>query len=281
MTPITQSPEWKALARHHEQIERAHLRDLFADDPTRGETMTLEVGDLYLDYSKNRFTGRDVALLVALAERAGLRDAHRRHVRRREDQRHRGPGRPARRAARAARASTSSSTARTSCPRCTRCSTRWPPSPTEVRSGEWTGTPAGGSATSSTSASAAPTSAPRWPTRRCRTSATATSRCASSPTSTAPTSSRRRRTSTPHETLFIVCSKTFTTLETLTNARTARDWLLDVAEGRRAPSPSTSSPSRPTPRRSRSSASTRRTCSSSGTGSAVATRTTRRSACRS
>ena len=71
MTPITQSPEWKALRDHYEQIERTHLRDLFADDATRGQTMTLEVDGVYLDYSKNRVTGETIRLLVALAERAG------------------------------------------------------------------------------------------------------------------------------------------------------------------------------------------------------------------
>ena len=73
MTPITQTPEWTALRDHYEQIERAHLRDLFADDATRGTTMTLEVDGVYLDYSKNRVTGETIRLLVALAERAGLR----------------------------------------------------------------------------------------------------------------------------------------------------------------------------------------------------------------
>ena len=85
----------------------------------------------------------------------------------------------------------------------------------------------------------------------------------------------------PAETLFIVSSKTFTTLETMTNAHTARDWLLAGLGGDdEAPSPGTSSPSRPTPRRWRSSASTPPTCSASGTGSAAATRWTRRSASR-
>ena len=73
MTPITQSPEWKALRDHYAQIDRAHLRDLFGADPTRGESMTLEVDGLYLDYSKNRVTAETIRLLVALAERAGLR----------------------------------------------------------------------------------------------------------------------------------------------------------------------------------------------------------------
>jgi glucose-6-phosphate isomerase len=73
VTPITESPEWKALRDHYEQIDRAQLRDLFGDDPTRGESMTLEVDGLYLDYSKNRVTAETIRLLVALAERAGLR----------------------------------------------------------------------------------------------------------------------------------------------------------------------------------------------------------------
>ena len=85
----------------------------------------------------------------------------------------------------------------------------------------------------------------------------------------------------PETTLFIVASKTFTTQETLTNARSARDWLLRALGEHRGRARRTSSRSRPTPRRSSSSASTRRTCSSSGTGSAGATRSGRRSACRS
>jgi glucose-6-phosphate isomerase len=73
MTPITATSEWKALQAHYEQVEHAHLRELFAQDPNRGEAMTLEVDGLYLDYSKNRITDETLRLLVALAERAGLR----------------------------------------------------------------------------------------------------------------------------------------------------------------------------------------------------------------
>ncbi len=75
---ITDTPEWAALAEHFDEISGIHLRELFAEDPTRGETMALEVGDIYLDYSKNRLTGRTIELLSALARRAGveeLRDA--------------------------------------------------------------------------------------------------------------------------------------------------------------------------------------------------------------
>ena len=75
MTPakITQTPEWEALETHRGKMEGVHLRDLFADDPSRGEGLTLEVGDLFLDYSKNLVTQETLDLLVALAERAGLR----------------------------------------------------------------------------------------------------------------------------------------------------------------------------------------------------------------
>src|SRR6266516_2832871 len=72
-TQITETPEWKALAEHHASMRGVHLRELFAADPTRGETMTCEAGDLYLDWSKNRLTAETMRLLVALAERAGLR----------------------------------------------------------------------------------------------------------------------------------------------------------------------------------------------------------------
>ena len=84
----------------------------------------------------------------------------------------------------------------------------------------------------------------------------------------------------PAETLFIVSSKTFTTLETMTNAHSAREWAARRARRRGRRSPSTSSRSRPTPRRWPSSGSTPTTCSASGSGWAVATRWTRRSASR-
>jgi glucose-6-phosphate isomerase len=70
---ITQTPEWAALEHHHRDVEPLHLRDLFAEDPDRGTRFSLEVEGLYLDYSKNRITEETVQLLVELAERAGLR----------------------------------------------------------------------------------------------------------------------------------------------------------------------------------------------------------------
>ena len=67
---ITRTKEWKALDAHHDELADVHLRTLFDDDPERGDRMNLEVGDLFLDYSKNRLTPETVDLLVALARKA-------------------------------------------------------------------------------------------------------------------------------------------------------------------------------------------------------------------
>jgi glucose-6-phosphate isomerase len=72
--PISESPEWRALAEHHREVRDRHLRELFAEDPDRGSALTVRAGDLYLDYSKNRLTRETVRLLAALAEWAGLRE---------------------------------------------------------------------------------------------------------------------------------------------------------------------------------------------------------------
>jgi glucose-6-phosphate isomerase len=71
---ISESPEWQALSEHHREVGGVHLRDLFAQDPSRGGELTCRAGDLHLDYSKNRLTRETVRLLAALAERAGLRE---------------------------------------------------------------------------------------------------------------------------------------------------------------------------------------------------------------
>ncbi|GAB3686700.1 glucose-6-phosphate isomerase [Actinocorallia lasiicapitis] len=70
---ITQSPEWAELAEHYREIEGRTLRELFAKDEGRPARMSLTAGDLFLDYSKHRATDETIALLVRLAERAGLR----------------------------------------------------------------------------------------------------------------------------------------------------------------------------------------------------------------
>jgi glucose-6-phosphate isomerase len=70
---ILHSSAWKNLAAHFLDIEEKSLRQLFAEDPQRGERMTAEAGDLFLDYSKNRVTDQTLALLVQLAEERGVR----------------------------------------------------------------------------------------------------------------------------------------------------------------------------------------------------------------
>ena len=63
---------WKALESHYRKVRHLHLRDLFAQDPTRGERMAVEAAGIYLDYSKNRVTDQTITLLLQLAEESGL-----------------------------------------------------------------------------------------------------------------------------------------------------------------------------------------------------------------
>src|SRR4030095_7916705 len=74
VAPLRQRPAWTAREAHARKIEKLHLRQLFADDPRRGERMTLEAAGLYLDYSKNRITDETLALLLQLAKESGLRE---------------------------------------------------------------------------------------------------------------------------------------------------------------------------------------------------------------
>ena len=73
VSPIVELPAWKALEAHHQKVGNLHLRKLFADDPARGERMTAEAAGLYLDYSKNRITDETLKLLLQLAEESGVR----------------------------------------------------------------------------------------------------------------------------------------------------------------------------------------------------------------
>ena len=70
---LTATPAWHDLKAHHQKIHDAHLRQLFLDDPKRGERLTVEAGGIFLDYSKNRITNETLRLLVQLAEQCGLR----------------------------------------------------------------------------------------------------------------------------------------------------------------------------------------------------------------
>jgi len=73
MTSLIGSGPWKALEAHAAKNNTLHLRDLFAQDPTRGERLKVEAAGIYFDYSKNRITGETVELLLKLAEESGLR----------------------------------------------------------------------------------------------------------------------------------------------------------------------------------------------------------------
>jgi glucose-6-phosphate isomerase len=71
--PLTQRPAWKALAAHHKQIQKLPLRKLFADDAKRGQRFTAEAAGLFLDFSKNCITDQTLKLLLQLAKESGLR----------------------------------------------------------------------------------------------------------------------------------------------------------------------------------------------------------------
>jgi glucose-6-phosphate isomerase len=71
--PLTKRKAWKALEVHYEEVRKLHLRNLFADDPRRGDRLTVEAAGIFLDYSKNRITDQSIKLLLQLAEESGLR----------------------------------------------------------------------------------------------------------------------------------------------------------------------------------------------------------------
>jgi glucose-6-phosphate isomerase len=73
-TPLRERKAWQALERHYAEISGLHLRELFAADPGRGERLTAEAAGIYLDYSKNRITDETMALLIELAEESGVPD---------------------------------------------------------------------------------------------------------------------------------------------------------------------------------------------------------------
>jgi glucose-6-phosphate isomerase len=223
--PITQRPAWKALEAHYQKMRGLHLRKLFADDPTRGERMTVEAAGLYLDYSKNRLTDETVKLLLKLAEEAGLRariDAMFRgekinitenravlHV-----------------ALRAPRGATIVVDGENVVPQVHAVLNKMAGFANRVRSGEWKGHTGkriknvinigiGGSDLGPVMA---------YEALRHYSERSMTFRFVSNVDGIDLVEATRDLD--PAETLFIVSSKTFTTLETMTNAQSARDWSL-------------------------------------------------------
>ncbi len=224
-TPLTQTPEWRALAAHYDQIKDIHLRQLFADDPARGEALAVEAEGIYLDYSKNRLTDETLRLLLALAEASGLREridamfggepintTERRavlHV-----------------ALRAHRDASILVDGEDVVPFVHQVLDKMADFSDRVRSGAWTGHTGrpirsvvnigiGGSDLGPVMA---------YEALRFYADRGLTFRFVSNVDGT--DFAEATRDLDPAETLFVVSSKTFTTIETMTNARTARDWLL-------------------------------------------------------
>jgi glucose-6-phosphate isomerase len=223
--PLTQRPAWGALTRHHQAIKGTHLRDLFAADPLRGERLTAEGVGLYLDYSKHRVNDETLHLLRALAEQSGLAErtvamfkGERINVSENRSVLHVALRMP-RTASLVLDGMDVIQEVHTVLDRMARFSER-------VRSGAWTGHTGkpirnvlnigiGGSDLGPVMA---------YEALRHYSSRDLTFRFVSNVDSTDFVEATRDLD--PAETLFIVSSKTFTTLETMANARSAREWSL-------------------------------------------------------
>jgi glucose-6-phosphate isomerase len=223
--PLTQLPEWQALQRHAEQLKRVHLRDLFAADPRRGERLAVEAAGIYFDYSKNRLTDETIRLLVALANACRLRE--RIEAMFRGDPINVTEQRPALHVAlRAPRDAVFVVDGANVVPKVHAVLDKMAAFADRVRRGDWrgyTGKPIttvinigiGGSDLGPAMAS----QALRWYSDRAL-----SFRFVSNVDATDFVEATRDVAA--DQTLFIISSKTFTTLETMTNAQTARAWAL-------------------------------------------------------
>ena len=228
--PLTKCEAWKALAAHYKEIRELHLRDLFADDPKRSERMAMEAVGIYLDYSKNRITDETIKLLVQLAEETDLR--------RRIDAMFQGEkiniteNRAVLHVAlRAPRGTSIVMDGEDVVPQVHTVLDKMADFSDRVRSGEWKGYTGmriryvinigiGGSDLGPVMA---------YEALKHYTDRAMTFRFVSNIDGT--DFAEAVRDLDPSETLFIVSSKTFTTLETMTNAHTARAWLLEAFGG--------------------------------------------------
>jgi glucose-6-phosphate isomerase len=218
-------PAWKALQKHHERIKDLHLRQLFAEDRQRGERLAVEAAGLYLDYSKNRVTDETLRLLIELAREAGLQE--RREAMFRGDKINVSENRAVLHVAlRAPSGASIIHDGRNVVPEVHAVLDRMAQFAQGVRSGAWKGHTGkrirnvvnigiGGSDLGPVMA---------YEALRHHSDRAMTFRFVSNIDGT--DFAEAVRDLDPQETLFIVSSKTFTTLETMTNARTARDWLL-------------------------------------------------------
>ena len=279
--PLKARPAWAALEAHYERVRDVHLRSLFEDDPRRGERLTAEAAGLFLDYSKNRITDETLDLLLRLAEESGLRariDAmfggdkinltENRAVLHVALRAPRGTLDHGRRRGRSA-------------PGPRRARRRCPGLPTESAVARGRGTPASAFATIINIGIGGSDLGPvmAYEALRFYSDRDLTFRFVSNVDGTDLVEATRDLD--PAETLFIVSSKTFTTLETMTNgAERARVAPRGARRRREGGGQALRGGLDERARRCPSSASIPPTCSGSGTGSADATPWTRRSACR-
>ncbi len=230
---LTALPAWQALAAHAEQMRDVHLRSLFANDPSRGERFTAEAAGLYLDYSKNRITDETVRLLVALADACGLRE--RIGAMFRGEKINTTEQRAALHVAlRAPRGESIVLDGDNVVPHVHAVLDRMGAFADQVRDGRWRGHTGrrvrtvinigiGGSDLGPVMA---------YEALKHYSARDLTFRFVSNVDGT--DFAEATRDLDPAETLFIVSSKTFTTLETMTNAQTARRWALDALGDERA-----------------------------------------------
>ena len=223
--PLTSRPAWGALQAHHASIKGMHLRTLFADDANRGERLTLEAAGLFLDYSKNRITDETLKLLFQLAEQSGVRGAIDSMFR--GDKINTTEGRAVLHIAlRAAKGTKIIVDGQDVVPQVHEVLDKMAAFSDRVRSGAWKGHTGkrirnivnigiGGSDLGPVMA---------YEALRHYSDRSLNLRFISNVDGTDLAESVRDLD--PAETLFLVCSKTFTTLETMTNAQGAREWLL-------------------------------------------------------
>src|SRR5689334_7819211 len=223
--PARKRSAWSALATHYKKLSKLHLRQLFADDPKRGERMTAEAAGLYLDYSKNRITDETLKLLLQLADESGLRE--RIEAMFTGEKINITEGRAVLHVAlRAPRGASILVDGQNVVPQVHAVLDKMAAFCDDVRSGNWKGHTGkrirnvvnigiGGSDLGPVMAyEALKHYSDRAMTFRFVSNVDATD------------FAEAVRDLDPAETLFIVSSKTFTTAETMTNARTARDWAL-------------------------------------------------------
>ncbi|WP_433507262.1 glucose-6-phosphate isomerase [Pseudonocardia halophobica] len=223
---ITATPEWAALTEHHAAVEPAHLRELFDADAGRAEAMTVQGADLVLDYSKHRITGETLPKLVALAEAAGLPDRitamfSGAHINTSEDRA------VLHTALRLPRTASLTVDGQDVVADVHAVLDRMGEFTDRVRSGEWTGATGERIRTVVNIGIGGSDLGPVMAYEALKDYSLREIECRFvsniDPTDLAETT----HDLDPATTLFIVSSKTFTTLETLTNARNARTWLVD------------------------------------------------------